>query len=54
MRMILSRASNIGMRPRAYEKALPQRLGKFGLEVAADKTQTLRFGRNGGSSQWAV
>jgi hypothetical protein len=31
-----------------YEKALPQRLGKFGLEVAADKTQTLRFGRNGG------
>jgi RNA-directed DNA polymerase len=32
----------------AYEKALPARLAKFGLEVAADKTKTLRFGRNGG------
>ena len=32
----------------ACEKALPARLAQFGLEVAADKTQTLRFGRNGG------
>ena len=32
----------------AFEKGLPERLGKFGLAVAADKTQTLRFGRNGG------
>jgi RNA-directed DNA polymerase len=32
----------------AFEKALPARLAKFGLEVAADKTKTLRFGRNGG------
>jgi RNA-directed DNA polymerase len=31
-----------------FEKALPERLAKFGLEVAADKTKTLRFGRNGG------
>jgi RNA-directed DNA polymerase len=32
----------------AFEKALPERLAKFGLEVAQDKTKTLRFGRNGG------
>jgi len=32
----------------AYEKALKDRLAKFGLEVAADKTKTLRFGYNGG------
>jgi group II intron reverse transcriptase/maturase len=32
----------------AFEQALPARLAKFGLEVAADKTKTLRFGRNGG------
>jgi hypothetical protein len=32
----------------AFEKALKERLAKFGLEVAADKTKTLRFGRNGG------
>jgi RNA-directed DNA polymerase len=32
----------------AFEKALTERLAKFGLEVAADKTRTLRFGRNGG------
>ena len=32
----------------AFEKALPERLAKFGLEVAKDKTKTLRFGRNGG------
>jgi RNA-directed DNA polymerase len=32
----------------AFEKALPARLAKFGLEVATDKTKTLRFGRNGG------
>jgi group II intron reverse transcriptase/maturase len=32
----------------SFEQALPERLAKFGLEVAKDKTQTLRFGRNGG------
>jgi len=32
----------------AYEKALGARLAQFGLEVAAEKTKTLRFGRNGG------
>jgi group II intron reverse transcriptase/maturase len=32
----------------SFEQALPARLGKFGLEVAKDKTKTLRFGRNGG------
>jgi len=32
----------------AFEAALKTRLAKFGLEVAADKTKTLRFGRNGG------
>jgi len=32
----------------ASEKALKERLAKFGLEVAADKTKTLRFGHNGG------
>ena len=32
----------------AFEQALPERLAKFGLEVATDKTQTLRFGQNGG------
>ena len=32
----------------AFEKALRTRLAKFGLEVAADKTKTLRFGQNGG------
>jgi RNA-directed DNA polymerase len=32
----------------AFEKALTERLAKFGLEVAADKTETLRFGHNGG------
>lgn len=32
----------------AFEKELRERLGKFGLEVAADKTKTLRFGNNGG------
>ena len=31
-----------------FEKELKTRLAKFGLEVAADKTKTLRFGRNGG------
>jgi len=31
-----------------FEQSLPERLGKFGLEVAQDKTKTLRFGRNGG------
>jgi RNA-directed DNA polymerase len=32
----------------AFEKALQDRLAKFGLEVATDKTKTLRFGQNGG------
>jgi group II intron reverse transcriptase/maturase len=32
----------------AFDPALKARLAKFGLEVAADKTKTLRFGRNGG------
>lgn len=32
----------------AFERELKARLGKFGLEVAEEKTQTLRFGRNGG------
>ena len=32
----------------AFEKGLKARLAKFGLEVAADKTKTLRFGHNGG------
>jgi group II intron reverse transcriptase/maturase len=32
----------------AFERALKERLAKFGLEVAADKTKTLRFGFNGG------
>jgi RNA-directed DNA polymerase len=33
----------------AFDQALRTRLAQFGLEVAADKTKTLRFGRNGGS-----
>ena len=32
----------------AFEKELKERLAKFGLEVAVDKTKTLRFGSNGG------
>lgn len=32
----------------AFEAALKTRLAKFGLEVAEDKTKTLRFGQNGG------
>jgi len=32
----------------AFERELKTRLAKFGLEVAADKTKTLRFGHNGG------
>jgi group II intron reverse transcriptase/maturase len=32
----------------AFEQAMTTRLAKFGLEVAADKTKTLRFGQNGG------
>lgn len=32
----------------AFEAALKARLAKFGLEVATDKTRTLRFGWNGG------
>jgi RNA-directed DNA polymerase len=32
----------------AFDQALRTRLAQFGLELAADKTKTLRFGRNGG------
>jgi group II intron reverse transcriptase/maturase len=32
----------------AFEQALKTRLAKFGLEVAVEKTKTLRFGHNGG------
>lgn len=32
----------------AFDQALKARLARFGLEVAADKTKTLRFGHNGG------
>ena len=32
----------------AFEPAVKERLAKFGLELATDKTQTLRFGRHGG------
>ena len=32
----------------AFDPALKARLAQFGLELAADKTKTLRFGRNGG------
>jgi group II intron reverse transcriptase/maturase len=32
----------------AFEKGLKERLARFGLEVATDKTKTLRFGSNGG------
>lgn len=32
----------------AFEKALKERLAKFGLEIAPEKTKTLRFGRGGG------
>jgi RNA-directed DNA polymerase len=32
----------------AFERELKTRLAKFGLELAAEKTKTLRFGHNGG------
>jgi RNA-directed DNA polymerase len=32
----------------AFEQALKQRLAEYGLEVAPEKTKTIRFGRNGG------
>ncbi|MGO8927740.1 MAG: group II intron reverse transcriptase/maturase [Limisphaerales bacterium] len=32
----------------AFERALPERLARYGLEVAPDKTKMIRFGRNGG------
>jgi group II intron reverse transcriptase/maturase len=32
----------------AFDRALKARLAQFGLELAAEKTKTLRFGRNGG------
>jgi len=31
-----------------FERDLPERLKGFGLELAWDKTQTIRFGRRGG------
>ena len=31
-----------------FQRALAERLKEYGLELAADKTQMLRFGRNGG------
>ena len=34
----------------AFEKALSERLAKFGLSVAPEKTRTFRFGRNGGEN----
>jgi hypothetical protein len=33
---------------KAFGQAVNERLAKFGLELARDKTQTLRFGRQGG------
>ena len=32
----------------AFERALLERMKQYGLELAADKTKTIRFGRNGG------
>ena len=32
----------------AFERELPERLAQYGLEVAPEKTKTIRFGRNGG------
>jgi RNA-directed DNA polymerase len=32
----------------AFEQALKERLAQYGLEVAPEKTKTIRFGRNGG------
>ena len=32
----------------AFRKLLPERLAKFGLELAPDKTRLMRFGRGGG------
>jgi RNA-directed DNA polymerase len=32
----------------AFEQALRERLAQYGLEVAPEKTKTIRFGRNGG------
>ena len=32
----------------AFERALKERLRQYGLEVAPEKTKTIRFGRNGG------
>ena len=36
----------------AFEQAVKERLAKFGLELAADKTKILRFGRNGDKHNW--
>jgi RNA-directed DNA polymerase len=32
----------------AFEQTLKERLAQYGLEVAPEKTKTIRFGRNGG------
>jgi RNA-directed DNA polymerase len=32
----------------AFERALPERLAQYGLELALDKTKMIRFGQNGG------
>ena len=37
-----------GNEARAFEQALKERLAAYGLEVAPEKTKTIRFGRNGG------
>jgi len=41
-------AFEYGHEAAAFDQALKTRLAQFGLELAADKTKTLRFGRNGG------
>ena len=42
------------MRPKRLRQALKERLAKFGLEVATDKTKTLRFGSQWRAAQRAV
>lgn len=37
-----------GEEAQAFEQALKERLAAYGLEVAPEKTKTIRFGRNGG------
>jgi len=38
----------VSARSRSFRESAEERLAKFGLEVAADKTKTLRFGSKGG------